>query len=54
MWSQVVVSIWGTLSHISQESLSLPRQEFVQELCSAVHERDHATFLRTMLHSYAR
>ena len=44
-WSQVVGSIWDTLSHISQESLSLPHREFVQELCSAVHERDHAAFL---------
>ena len=44
MWSQVVGGIWGTISHISQESLTLPRQGFVQELCSAVHERDHAAF----------
>ena len=48
MWGQVVGGIWGTLSHISQESLTLPRQEFVQELCSAVHERDHAAFLRVL------
>ena len=48
MWSQVVGSIWGTLSHISQESLSLPRREFIQELCSALHERDHAALFRTL------
>ena len=47
MWSQVAGSIWGTLHHISQASLSLPRQEFVQELCSAV-------LRETMLHSYTR
>ena len=40
--------MWSTLSHISRESLTLPRREFDQELCSAVHERDHAAFLRML------
>ena len=44
MWSQVVGGIWGTLSYISRESPSLPRREFVLELCSAVMRE-------TMLHS---
>ena len=43
-WSQVVGSIWGTLSEFSMESLSLPRQEFARGICSAVHDRDHAAF----------
>ena len=38
----------GTLSNMSQDSLSLPHWNFVQELRSAVHERDHAAFLRML------
>ena len=41
MWSQVVGATWGTLSQLSMDSMSMPRKEFVQELCSAVHDRDH-------------
>ena len=41
MWSQVVGATWGTLSQLSMESMSMPRKGFVQELCSAVHDRDH-------------
>ena len=48
MWSQVVGATWGTFSQLSMESMSMPRKEFVQELCSAVHDRDHEAFLSTL------
>ena len=38
-------SIWDTLSDLSMDSISLPRQEFDRELCTAVHDRDQAAFL---------
>ena len=44
-WGQVVGSIWDTFSEFSMESISLPHREFARELCSAVHDRDHASFL---------
>ena len=44
-WRQVVDCIWGTLSELGVESLSLSRGELALDLCSAVHDRDHATFL---------
>ena len=44
-WGQVVGSIWDTLSSPSMDSISLPRQEFDRELCTAVHDRDQAAFL---------
>ena len=45
MWSQIVGSIWDTLSEFSVESISLPCKEFERELCTAVHDRDQAAFL---------
>ena len=30
------------------ESISLPRREFAQELCRAIHDRDHASFWGTL------
>ncbi len=39
-WGHVVGSIWDTLSDLSMDSISLPRQEFDRELCTAVHDRD--------------
>ncbi len=44
-WGQVVGGIWDTLSEFSLDSISLPRGEFARELCSAVHDRDHASLL---------
>ena len=48
MWSQVVGATWGTLSQLSMDSMSMPHKEFVQELCSAVHDRDHVAILSTL------
>ena len=30
---------------LARRSISLPHRQFAQELCSAVHDRDHASFL---------
>ena len=39
----------GVLSPSSARSpSSLPRREFVRELCSAVHDRDHASLLSVL------
>ena len=35
-------------SQLSMKSMSMPRKEFVQELCSSVHDRDHGAFLSTL------
>lgn len=48
MWSQVVGATWGTLPKLSMESMSMPRKEFVQGLCSAVHDGDHKAFFSTL------
>ncbi len=47
-WSQVVSSIWGTLSDLSMESISMPRREFALGLASAVYDRNHASFLAAL------
>ena len=44
-WSQFVDSIWGTVPAFSAESISMPRRDFALQLCAAVHDRDHASFL---------
>ncbi len=45
MWSQIVGSIWDTLSESSVESIPFDRKEFDRDLCIAIHDRDQAAFL---------
>ena len=40
--------IWSSLSEASMEFLPLPRPEFFRDICSAVHDRDHAAFLSVL------
>ena len=47
MWSQVVSGTRATVSHISQKSLTLPSQKFVQEHVSQCM-RDHGASLRVL------
>ena len=47
-WRQVVDCIWRKLAELSKESWSLPRPEFTQDICSVVHDRDHAAFLSVL------
>ena len=47
-WRQVVDCIWSSLSELSMESWRLPRPEFIQDICSVVHDRDHAAFLSVL------
>ena len=42
-WSQVVGSIWVAFCKYTTDSISMPHAEFARELCSAVHDKDHAS-----------
>ena len=47
-WSPVVAAIRENIFEFSMESITMPRVNFARELSSAVHDRDHASFLNVL------